>query len=103
MNPCTHLIQSIDRLVREKMVCDIPVGQSYTRLDRLITVANIVVLFILVFNLIQYFNGLSRRCWFHHDFLKPPFRSTVLLNKLPVFVLSGGADRLNFSAGKSRV
>src|SRR5690625_4383201 len=116
MNPGSHLIQGINRFIREKMVCDIPVGQSYTRLDRLIDVANIVVLFILVFNVIQYFIVLSGRCWFQHvllittfkitvlmnELLKPPFQSTVLLNKLAVFVQSGGTDRLNFSAGNSR-
>ncbi len=90
-----HFIQSIDRLVGQMSIRDVPARKRHTRIDGLFGVLDAVVLLVLVLDVVKNLLGFLNCRGLHHDLLEATFQSAILLNVLAVFVEGGGANALN--------
>ena len=60
-----------------------------------------MMVLVLLFYILQYLKSLFRCSGFHYNLLETTLQSTVFLDILPVFIKSGSADTLYFTASQS--
>ena len=97
------LIYKIDRLVRQKTVGDIAVGESCGGDQRLIGDPHPMKDLIPLLESPQDGDGILDRGRIDHHRLEPPLQGGILLDIEPVFIESGRADAVKFSAGEHRL
>ena len=98
-----RLVDQIDRLVGQKSIRDIAIGQFHGFHHRVIRNFHAVVLFIAI---TQALNDLDR--FFHgrriHVYgLEPTFEGAVFLDMFAVFIHGGGPDAVNLASGQRRL
>src|SRR5208282_2640630 len=96
----TGFIHHVNRLVRQKPVGDVTVGQFDGGFDGFVREFNLVMIFVFSPQALQNQNRLVHRRGFDFDGLKTAFERGVLLNVFAVFVQRGGADALHLAAAE---
>ena len=93
----TSLVEGIDGLIRHKAVCHIAVCQFDTCQERLVCIADVVMLLIAVLDVTEYLQRLLVGRRLHLYLLEPALQGTILLNRITVFVEGGGTNTLDGS------
>ena len=94
------LINEVDRLVRQKTVCDITVGKPHRCLDRRIRDHDIVMCFILIFDAAQNGDRVLDVWLRDDDRRKTPFERRIFFDVFSVLFQRSRANRLQFPARK---
>ncbi len=98
----TGLVHHVNRLVRQKPVGDVTVGQLHGSLDGLVGELGLVMLLVFVAQALQNLDRLVNRRRLDLDGLEAAFERGVLLDVFAVFVERGRADALHLAAAKAR-
>ncbi len=97
------LVDQVDRLVGQRAVRDVAVGEVRGRHERVVGEADAVVGLVAVAEALQDLDGVRDGRLLDHDGLEPPLERGVLLEVLAVLVARGGADRLQLAAREHRL
>ena len=95
------LVHQVDSLIRQETVVDIPAGEGYGGLQRLIGDGQLVVSFVLIPQALQNGHGVLGRGLAHGDGLEPALQRGILLDVLAVLVQGGCADDANLTTAQS--
>ena len=101
--PRGGLVHQIDRLVRQKAVGDVSVGQGGSGDDRRVGDAHAVMQLVFLLDAAQDRDRVLDRRLFDKNRLEAPRESRVLLDVLAVLVEGSGADAMQFTTGQSRL
>ena len=82
----TYLVQRINGLVREETVVDIPVCQSDTRRDSLLTVVHMMMLFVTLLDIMQDIECLLSIGGLNDNLLEASLQGTVFLNGVTILI-----------------
>ena len=85
-------VDQVDRLVRQKSLGDVSIGQNRRRDDRAVGDADAMVGFVALLEAAQNGDRVFNARLIDRDRLKPPFQGRVFVDVLLVFVERGGAD-----------
>ena len=92
----------VNRLVRQKPVGDVTVGQLHGRLDGLVGELGLVMLLVFVAEALQNLDGVLNGRRLDLDGLETAFQRGVLLDVFAIFVQRGRADALHLAAATAR-
>ncbi len=101
--PRTGLVHQVDRLVRQKPVGDVSVGQGCGGDDRRVVDPHAMVQLVFLLDPAQDRNRVLDRRLADIDRLKAAFECGVLLDVLAVLVEGRGADAMQFAARQRRL
>ena len=93
-------INQIDRLIRQKTVGNIPVGQYSRSYQRLVLDFYAMIYLISFLQSSENGNGILNRRLIYHYRLETPFQCRILLDILPVFIEGCCTDAMQFSSGQ---
>ena len=99
----TGLVHHVNRLVRQKPVGDVTVGQLHGGFHRLVGKLGLVMLLVFVPESPQNLDGLVNRRRLDLHGLKTAFERGVLFDVFAIFVQRGRADTLHLAARKRRL
>ena len=102
MDARTGFIQSINSLIREVTVSNVAACQLDTCFQRFIRISHIMMVFVLLFNILQYLERFLSSGRFNNHFLETAFQSTVFFYILPVFIKGSGTYTLYFTTCQCR-
>ena len=95
-----RLVDHVDRLVGQLAVMHVARRQLHCRLDRVIGVADVVVLFEIGLETHEDLDRIRHRRLVHVDLLEPARQRAVLLEMLAELLVGGGAHRAQLAALK---
>src|ERR1035441_10916541 len=90
-------------LIRKQPVSHIPDTELYTGINGIITVAYVVIVFILAFYIGKNFYSFLYAWLLHHYFLKTTIQGAVFFNIHAVFIQRACPDALKFEIGRAHV
>ncbi len=96
------LVHGIYRLVRQRLVGDVAIGQTDACLYGVVTIGHIVETLVIRLQILQNRNGLLNVCRLHDNFLEPSVKGSVLLHDLGELVHGRCADALELASGQGR-
>ncbi len=99
----TGLVDHVDRLVRQLAVGNVAGRQLDGRLDRLVRVAQVVVLFEIGLQALHDLDRIIDRRLVDVDLLEAANQSAVLLEELAVFLVGGRTDAADRARGQRRL
>ena len=97
-----RLVEQINRLVRQKPVCQIPAGKLHRRLHRLVRNADAVVLLKPRTKPLQNAQRLLLRRLAHQHLPEPALQRCILFNVLSILLQRRRADELNLAPPERR-
>jgi len=97
-----RFVHQVDGFVGQKTIADVARRQFYGCQHGFVLDSDLMVIFVTFLEPPEYGNGIGNVRLIHHHRLKPPFEGFVFLEKLLVFVQSGGSDSPEFPPGQSR-
>ncbi len=95
-----HLVDHVDRLVRQLAVVDVAEGEFHRRADRVRGVAHLVMPLVVGLEPAQDLDRVLDRGLVDVDLLEAPHQRAVLLEVVPVFLVGGGPDAADVAAGE---
>ena len=96
-------VQKVNGLIRQISIGDIALGKAYRGGQHIAGHLHAVVLFIVALDALHHGQRIAHAGLFHLNGLEAAFQRLIFFNEFAVFVKGGGADHLNFAAGKSRL
>ena len=71
VNPCTYFVHHIDGFIWQQPVRNVTVRQFHTSVNGFISVADVVIVFVLRLDVVQDLHGFIYRRWIYDHFLEP--------------------------------
>ena len=102
VDPRTGLVQCINGFIGQVAVRYVPCCKPYTGFNGFGGISYIVMVFVPLLNIMEYFNRLFHSCGFNHYLLKSTFKGSVLFDVLTVFVQCCCPNTLNITTCKGR-
>ena len=97
-----HLVDHVNRLVRQKPIIDIFCRQFCRGLEGVVRVFHPVVFFVVRLEAVQDFHGVFDARLVDFDFLKASGQGAVALKITPVLVIGGSADAAQLARSQGR-
>ena len=95
-------IHQVDCLIRQKPICNIPIGQCRGCHQSIIVDAHTVVYFVAFFQSAQDRDRILYSRFIHQDWLETPLKSRILFNILTIFIKCCRADTVKLAPGQHR-
>ena len=102
MGASSGFVERVYGFVGERTVADIALCQFHACFKGAIGINDVVMIFVVVFDVAKYLQCFFGGSLLYDDFLKPTFQRSVFFNVFPVFVERGCSNALNFPTGESR-